>query len=448
MKSTKIKRRNVPEFEPPKPKFIETPYKKIDTISESEMESLESIDNFLFQEVYSKYIYEINFPKNCRFKTIDRFSLSSPELSSKYYSISFPPSLENIEKNAFYGCHFLHTITFQKNNSNQNNLHNIESNAFRETMIESISLPNNILKIGSYSFPKTLKSIEFEDGAPKLKKVGKNAFNQTHIESFKMPYNISALLDENSIFFKCKNLKTIIFDFYVDKNRPNSIDTTPYEPEYWDEGQYRSLDRASSLLLSQTKIENLEIFASNLNNFYFFNTPKLTKITVPKGSYANYVKENGCLYTKNKEKLIVAERNLKSVNISSSCKAVTNYAFNIECLEKVSFEKNSGLQEISFFAFMGSPIQKIAIPETVSKIDYGAFFNCKNLSMVNIPRSILIVDFATFAMTSLSEIKIPKSVNKIKYGSFFKCTKLSKVLFEKDSKLSEFGDFSFAFSII
>lgn len=204
-----------------------------------------------------------------------------------------------------------------------------------------------------------------------------------------------------------------------------------------------SQDFASSCLISQTKIERLEVYNSNLNYFYFFNTPNLTSIIVSEGENSRYVKLNGCLYTKDKEKLIVAERNIKNAVINSECKIITNFAFNVKSIEKVSFEKSSQLQEISFFAFSESQIINIDVPNSVDLIDYGAFFKCEKLESINIPLSINSIDYFTFSFTKLTKILIPKNIIKFRYGCFLNCSDLNDVSFENGSKLIEIDDFAF-----
>ncbi|KAK8884115.1 hypothetical protein M9Y10_043220 [Tritrichomonas musculus] len=461
----KKQKRNVPEFQPPNPKFIESAHNKDPSISEANLKETKIIKKSIFQNMHSNYIYEINFSKDSQLQKICDSSFSLLHL----YSITFPPSLQIIMPDSFKGCHFLEQIQFTRNDSNGSFIE-ICDDAFKDTKIQSIIIPENTKFIGSTCFPKTLKKIEFENGSPKLERIGNNAFCQTQIETFFLPTQTDSFIQPKNTFLNCRKLKTIIFDSFINKNEQLQID---YEEEKSEEERRRnrklkytekvqnlsnlsekvvieneefqiSQDFAQSLLLSQTRIEKLDIIFSNLNFFYFFNTKKLTSISIPKSANTRYVKLEGCLYTKDMKKLIVAERNIKNAVVSSKCQIITNYAFNVKSLEKVSFEKNSELQEISFLAFYESSINDLDAPDTVDLIDYACFYKCKKLEAFKIPHSMNSLDFFTFSYTRLTQITIPKNIVKICYGCFLKCLHLNTVLFEDESNLIEIDDFAFS----
>ena len=203
----KRQKRNVPEFSPPESNCIERVHKKNKEISEKDLQSLQYLKKDFFQNIFSDYVYEINFPKDSRLLQVCRLSLSTKK-NSKYrshiYTITFPPSLKNIESYAFEGCTFLNEITFLKNNKNINNLENLNDNAFSDTIIESISIPSKIKSIGSRCFPSTLQKIELEKGAPCLQKVDSRAFSNLQIESFIMPVDITPFTQNKNIFIGCK----------------------------------------------------------------------------------------------------------------------------------------------------------------------------------------------------------------------------------------------------
>ena len=437
-----------------------------DTISETYVKSLIGLPD---------YIYERNYSKESKLQKIGHESFQNRNL----YSITFPPSLTTILPKAMDKLRYLFQITFLKSDINENFLEDIGDSALRNTDIDLIDIPENIRKIGKYCFPKTLKQINFENGAPHLTYIGNNAFNNTQLETIQIPLNITPFCQAKNIFSQCKLLKKIIFDSYINKNDPPAIDyednkeiekrvllkrleyedrlniaqdtdinikITDLEAEIGDPyfDSKAPLDFAQYMMLSQTNLTNLEVFISNLNKFYFYNTPNLITITIPAKKDGRYIKQKGCLYTKDKRKLIVAERNIKNVTILANCQVITNYALNIQTLEKVSFEKNSELQEISSFAFAESNIKKLIIPDSVNFISHGAFYGCVNLESINVPTSLNVLDIATFSYSKLKEIKIPKSVTIIDSYCFYKCSQLKRVEFEEDSGLILIGIYAFA----
>ena len=454
---------STPGTEPHPPRFNKLTRTTSDSVSESYVKSLLK---------FADYIYEINYSKDSKLQTIDTDFSSN----SKLYSVTFPPSLITIKPESMKGLRYLYEILFLKNDDGENFLETIGCNALQNTNLESITIPSNIVNIEG-SFPKCLKAIELENGAPKLQNLGDFTFSRTQIESFKMPINILPLLNSKSPFLRCQKLSKIIFDSYIDTKEPPAIDYESEEHEKEDvkkrkqkikeKGQnltfltksdsYQnfeeeeenkegiSLDFAKHYTLSQIpNLESIEVFSTNLNNFYFLNTPNLTSIQIAQSDKGRYIKDKGCLYTKDKKSLIVAERNIKNATIFAECQLISNYALNVKSLEKVTFEKNSELQEISMFAFAESNIKELAIPDSVDLINQGAFYKCKNLETVNIPTSLNVIDYATFSYTNLAKIKIPSNVVSIEHGSFYKCFNLSEVEFENDSKLTKIGDYAFA----
>ena len=466
MKTERRMKRNVPEFQPPEPKIIESAKLLAEQIPESVIKSLNIITNMFFKKYSNNYIYEINFPIDSLLNQIKYNSFRFLNL----YSLSFPPSLSILLPQALKGCHHLTQIEFNSNQSNPIVLKYICDKAFRDTKISSIIIPSSVKEIGSLCFPFCISKIELENGLPELKKIEDAAFSDTQITTFNMPRNILPFVNAKNVFLNCKQLKVLVFDSFpnnnedlIDKNEEemrknkkikfkeiiqnenNNLEDVVEDELY---NSQISQDFARSLLISQIGIEKIEILSSNLNYFYFFNTPNLNSIVVPKNDKAKYIVHKGCLYTKDKKKLIVAQRNITSSIICSKCQTISNYAFNIKSFKKISFENNSELKEISFLAFYDSQIKCIDLPNCVDLIDYGAFYKCKQLEKANITNSMYMIDFFTFSYTNLKEILISKSIVKIKFGSFLGCSNLQKVEFEKESKLIEIDDHAFAYTKI
>ncbi|MCI6805575.1 MAG: leucine-rich repeat domain-containing protein [Prevotella sp.] len=69
-----------------------------------------------------------------------------------------------------------------------------------------------------------------------------------------------------------------------------------------------------------------------------------------------------------------------------------------------------------------------SIPENISQIIGGAFYNCKGLTSVTIPNSVTSIGFRTFeGCTDLTSVTIPNSVASISYETFSGCSGLTSV---------------------
>lgn len=100
--------------------------------------------------------------------------------------------------------------------------------------------------------------------------------------------------------------------------------------------------------------------------------------------------------------LLFTPYNLEQINIPSSIKIISPYAFySCKSIQKINIPTNSNIQNIGKFAFSRANIEIIFTPKTVSLIDQCAFCSCKILKNVEIQS-----DFA-FAHSAIEKISIP-----------------------------------------
>ena len=63
-----------------------------------------------------------------------------------------------------------------------------------------------------------------------------------------------------------------------------------------------------------------------------------------------------------------------------------------------------------------SNITNIIIPEGITEIPYGAFYNCSNLKSINFPKSLTKIEYEAFYMlSSLGEIIIPENLTSVEF---------------------------------
>lgn len=84
---------------------------------------------------------------------------------------------------------------------------------------------------------------------------------------------------------------------------------------------------------------------------------------------------------------------------------------------------------IGFWAFAGSKIKQLVVPETVTSIGVNAFMNCVELTSVELPNTIEFLPNAIFyGCRNLKNINIPDSVKGIGSAAFRYCSSLEAII--------------------
>ncbi len=95
------------------------------------------------------------------------------------------------------------------------------------------------------------------------------------------------------------------------------------------------------------------------------------------------------------------------------------------------------------YAFQGYELlTSVVIPEGVTEICNGAFYECTNLTTVTLPDSITSIEGNAFnECSSLSEVVIPEGVTGIEFRTFFNCINLKTVILP--DSITSIGDSAF-----
>ena len=124
--------------------------------------------------------------------------------------------------------------------------------------------------------------------------------------------------------------------------------------------------------------------------------------------------------------------------------SIGEHAF-YECPELTSIEIPEGVKTIGEGAFGHcSSLTKVTIPSSVTSIGNDAFYCCESLTSVEIPSSVTSIgEWAFRRCYSLTSIKIPSSVTTIGGGAFSHCSLLASI--EISSGVTSIGDEAFSY---
>ena len=80
-----------------------------------------------------------------------------------------------------------------------------------------------------------------------------------------------------------------------------------------------------------------------------------------------------------------------------------------------------GVREIKHYAFLGSSLRTIHLPETLKSIDSATFYMCTKLKELRIPNSVTTIGKEVFASSGIRTIVMSDSVKVIPYAAFEGC---------------------------
>ena len=98
---------------------------------------------------------------------------------------------------------------------------------------------------------------------------------------------------------------------------------------------------------------------------------------------------------------------------------------NLSGLESITLPE--GITTIPAYAFLGTGLKKITIPDSVTTIGAGAFANCGSLNEIVWGGSVKTIGASAFAGTAITSLSLPESVTAVGDEAFAECLKLQSV---------------------
>ncbi|MBR0529465.1 MAG: leucine-rich repeat domain-containing protein [Ruminococcus sp.] len=257
---------------------------------------------------------------------------------------------------------------------------------YKCTNLERIDLPDSVTFIDQGAFCETgnLNTIKLPDG---ITEIEMGTFSRSGIKSITLPNNLTTI--HSAAFADCDCLESI--------SLPESVTV-------FDDNAF-----AGS--------ENLKIV----------KMPKKVK-TIGGGVF------HSC-------------SGLESIQMPESVETFGNNVF-YGCNSLKSISLPYGVTEISSVMFSRSDgvLEKVYLPDSVTKIDDAAFASMSKLEYVSIPDSVTYIGHAAFAdCINLKNIHIPNDLSTIESCTFFNCQSLSSL--DIPASVTDIGEDAFSYSV-
>ena len=276
----------------------------------------------------------------------------------------------------------------------------IGDNAFENSEIISVTIPDTVTSIGKAAF-KNSKSLANVKLGSKVKEIGESAFcGCVSLVEISVPASVENIGIQ--AFQDCTSLETATL--------------------------VKGLKKIDSYAFSGcTALPTVEIPDSVTAIGYrvFYNCTGITTMSYPVGwtecaGYSSYPTYYGHIFE--------GCTGLTGITVPEGITELPKHAFE-GCSELKEIILPSTLEKISESAFKGcTGIGTITVPDNVKKVELSAFEGCSVLKEIILPEATVEIGaFAFSGCKGFTEITLPSTLGKIGYRAFYNCEGLEKI---------------------
>ena len=299
---------------------------------------------------------------------------------------------------AFHNCTSLSEVTFEDGIQ----LKKIYGVTFYGSGITEIVIPEGVEVIDyeAFSFCNNLTRIVIPDS---VTRIDDYAFMScTALSSIEVGQNNTVYQSIDGNLYT-KDGKTLI-QYAVGKT--DTTFTTPNGVTHIKENAVSNCQFLESVVFSDG--------VTHIMSSAFSNCVNLTSVSIPDSiveidGYAfygcdklQYTTYNNAQYLGNSTNLYLylakaTAEDITTVTVHKDCQIIFDFAFeNCTSLVEVTFEEDSQLTQIGSYAFKGTGIQQLILPNGLETIGTNAFENCTQLTSVEIPDSVASIGDGAF----------------------------------------------------
>ncbi len=308
--------------------------------------------------------------------------------------------------------------------------------------ITSITIPKTITEIKCFFSPNILEQIVVEEGNPCYNSDNNcNAIIETSTgtlihgcKNTVIPETVKKI--GNSAFYGCKNMTSI--------DIPNTVSSIGLN----------AFEGCSKL----TEV-NIPSSVTNIESYAFSNCSSLKSVSLPNTlnylngssfeltpwweSYKNNVENQyeNIVYI-NDIAVFLTSNDIDNCTLKENTRVIASSLFGY-CPNLTSVEIPNSVEIIDDFAFINCEnLSSVKLPNSVKRIGQYAFSQCPNLIDINIPNSVTTIDMYAFCdCKSLTSIHIPASVTSIGEAAFWLCPNLYSI--DIPNSVTNIGDYVF-----
>lgn len=323
--------------------------------------------------------------------------------------IKLPSTLKEIGDYSFASCHYLQELSIP------DSVIHIGRGAFRSSSrLQVVNVPSCLKIIEQETFYncQSLESIVIPEG---VEIIEDNAFAFCCLKKIHIPSTIKMLGSWNrssDVFLGCGSMVSMSVDSknkkYDSRLNCNAI-----------------IETKTNTLISGCGTTKIPSTVEKIDVLSFAFKTNLKKIYIPKRvSRIESGAFSGC---DNLRVIKVSSRN-KVYDSRENCNAIINSDSGIlhtACLNTIL---PSDIEGIGDFAYAGSCLVSLIIPDNIKTIGANSFMDCKRLQYISIPQKLESIGEKAFAgCNTLKIIDIPSSVERINTGTFKDCYSLESV---------------------
>ena len=308
-----------------------------------------------------------------------------------------------------------------------------ESAFYYCTGLTSIEIPASVTSIGDYAFYCTnLTTVTFAAGS-QLTSIGANAFDGTGLTSIEIPASVTSI-GENA-FESCNKLTSITIPASVTSigdgafgycSNLSTMTVAAGNAVYDSRDNCNAIiEKSTNTLIIGCKNSTIPDDVTSIGAWAFIGCHGLTSIEIP--ASVTSIGDGAFQSCSGLESISVAPENT-IYDSRNGCNAIIEKSTNTLIFGCKNSTIPDGVTSIGKGAFYDcTGLTSIKIPASVTSIGDDAFEGCNKLTSITIPASVTSIGEYAFYASGLTTVTIPSSVTSIGGHAFLYCSALASV---------------------